>query len=180
MYNEIIYDVESTTNFDGFIKDVVIWNYTEFYRYLNNKYKWKISNNSILLRNFNKEDNFKIYYKTIKTKDFFYYNYIYKIELITEKEIQNNVDLVPFNIELAKKIVNKEINGSIVYGKIQRYQAEILKFNLNTKEDKNILAIIKDNEGIEEPMLFFNDGTNTKDKGIISRNLRLFILLNKD
>lgn len=68
---------------------------------------------------------------------------------------------IPFNLELAKKIANKEIKGNIVTR--SGLKARIICFDRKERDDifdtpKHIVALIEKKSGDEEILAFKNDG----------------------
>lgn len=74
-------------------------------------------------------------------------------------EHKNNImepktTIIPFDIELAKKITNGEIKGRIVTRGGRR--ARIICFDRNA--DDNIVALVEDEKGVESPKCYAPDG----------------------
>lgn len=61
---------------------------------------------------------------------------------------------VPFDVEMAKKITNGEVNGNIVTRNGRN--ARVICFDANS--DDNIVALIEDEKGVEYPKSYVSDG----------------------
>ncbi len=80
---------------------------------------------------------------------------------------QTTFKRVPFNLELAKKITNKEAKGRIVTRDGRK--ARIVCFDRKENEDffdppKNIVALVADKDGSEDVFAFRNDGMVLDDE----------------
>lgn len=68
--------------------------------------------------------------------------------------MENKMVRVPFDVEMAKKITNGEVNGNIVTRNGRN--ARVICFDANS--DDNIVALIEDEKGVEYPKSYVSDG----------------------
>ena len=68
--------------------------------------------------------------------------------------MENKMVRVPFDVEMAKKITNGEVNGNIVTRNGRN--ARVICFDAHS--DDNIVALIEDEKGVEYPKSYVSDG----------------------
>ena len=68
--------------------------------------------------------------------------------------MENKMVRVPFDVEMAKKITNGEVNGNIVT--CNGRNARVICFDAHS--DDNIVALIEDEKGVEYPKSYVSDG----------------------